>query len=62
MSFLICEGDSIRVRVFRRDERENGEVGWVAIGQKPFQDVKPADWNNQPDNNGHYGCRYNINH
>jgi hypothetical protein len=66
---LVCEGESIRIlrahpspwRVFRRDERvENGEVDWVEIGQKPFLDVKPTDWNNQPDNKRDGGLLFNY--
>jgi Domain of unknown function (DUF1995) len=65
---LICEGDSIRVlrahpspwRVFRRDELVSGEVDWVEIGQKAFQDVKPGDWNDQPDNKRDGGLLFNY--
>jgi hypothetical protein len=66
---LVCEGDSIRIlcahpspwRVFRRDERvETSEVDWVEIGQKPFLDVKPGDWNNQPDNKRDGGLLFNY--
>jgi hypothetical protein len=56
---FICEGESVRVlhaygsgvwRVYVRKDRDNGDVDWDQVGEKPYSVDKPENWIDLPGN------------
>lgn len=58
LTSLLCEGESIRVlrtypgpwRVYVRSSADEVVVDWKLVGSQAFEDVKPPDWDQRPEN------------